>query len=211
MSITLAEVAQFQHLLKIGLQLNGIFVSSYILYLILMEASCKYMHISSRFCILSSIFTDRVSDFFLKILCFNVVYSSTHTSHSISPNARQDSIWKCKKRGWKLDMTYLEIFVYDNEVFSFFHKKGKNSINLLKKNKETWISISWNAYPYFFEVSYFLNLILFLLFFEAAIISLLYDKELSLQSHEFLLVYDIWIVSVFPILFLYFSAKMEIS
>ena len=32
MSITLAEVAQFQHLLKIGLQLNGIFVSSYILY-----------------------------------------------------------------------------------------------------------------------------------------------------------------------------------
>ena len=138
MSITLAEVAQFQHLLKFGLQLNGIFVSSYILYLILMEASCKYMHISSRFCILSSIFTDRVSDFFLKILCFNVVYStcSTHTSHSISPNARQDSIWKCKKRGWKLDMTYLEIFVYDNEVFSFFHKKGKNSINLPKKTRK---------------------------------------------------------------------------
>ena len=136
MSITLAEVAQFQHLLKIGLQLNGIFVSSYILYLILMEPSCKYMHISSRFCILSSIFTDRVSDFFLKILCFNVVYSSTHTSHSISPNARQDSIWKCKKRGWKLDMTYLEIFVYDNEVFSFFHKKGKNSINLPKKTRK---------------------------------------------------------------------------
>ena len=96
----------------------------------------KYMHISSRFCILSSIFTDRVSDFFLKILCFNVVYSSTHTSHSISPNARQDSIWKCKKRGWKLDMTYLEIFVYDNEVFSFFHKKGKNSINLPKKTRK---------------------------------------------------------------------------
>ena len=41
MSITLAEVAQFQHLLKIGLQLNGIFVSSYILYLILIEASCN--------------------------------------------------------------------------------------------------------------------------------------------------------------------------
>ena len=83
----------------------------------------------------------------------------------------------------------------------FFTKKGKNSINLPKKTRKLGFLFHGMriAYPYFFEVSYFLNLILFLLFFEAAIISLLYDKELSLQSHEFLLVYDIWIVAVFPI------------
>ena len=114
----------------------------------------------------------------------------------------QDKIqFRSAKRGDENWIWHIWKFLCMTMKFSlFFHKKSKNSINLPKKNNETWISISWNAYPYFFEVSYFLNLILFLLFFEAAIISLLYDKKLSLQSHEFLLVYDIWMVAVFPIL-----------
>ena len=101
-------------------------------------------------------------------------------------------------------MTYLEICVYDNEVVSFFpqlreetflmYETKKNYSNLEFLFHVMCIHISLNSPIFAFKA------ISFFFFLETAIILLPYDKKLSLQSHEFQLVYNIWIATVFSTL-----------
>lgn len=113
------------------------------------------MHSSSSFCILSSSFTDRVSDFFLKILCFNVEYSSTHTSHSPFHQMQDKIQFRSAKRGDENWIWHIWKFLCMTMKFSLlFVKKAKIVLICPKKQ--------WNLNFYFMEcVSIFLWSVLF--------------------------------------------------